>query len=169
MSQSGRFPPMRTLAVSLEGRDVRVACVASRFNHPVTSRLVEGCVARLERLGCRDVDVVWVPGAFEIPLASQTAAETERYDAVIAIGVVIRGETAHFDYVCRAVTDGVREASLVTRVPVIFCVLTTDTVEQALSRAATSGEPGPNKGAEAAENAVEMVQTLRALREGKGI
>jgi 6,7-dimethyl-8-ribityllumazine synthase len=159
---------MRTLAARLEGRDVRIACVASRFNEPVSLRLLEGCVARLEQLGCQDVDVVWVPGAFEIPLAARTAAETGRYDAVIALGAVIRGETEHFDYVCRAVTDGVREVGLSTRVPVLFCVLTTGTAELAFARAAQPGEPGMNKGEEAAEAAVEIVGTLRALREGKG-
>jgi 6,7-dimethyl-8-ribityllumazine synthase len=121
---------MRTLAARLEGRDVRIACVASRFNEPVSLRLLEGCVARLEQLGCQDVDVVWVPGAFEIPLAARTAAETGRYDAVIALGAVIRGV--------------------------------------AFARAAQPGEPGMNKGEEAAEAAVEIVGTLRALREGKG-
>ena len=133
---------MRTLAAPPDARDLRVACVVSRFNEPVSQRLLERCVARLEELGCRDVDVAWVPGAFELPLASRTAAETERYDAVIAIGAVIRGETAHFDYVSRAVTDGVREAGLATRLPVIFCVLTTDTAEQAFARAAARGEGG---------------------------
>ena len=147
---------------------MRVACVVSRFNHPVSARLLEGCVARLEELGSHDVDVVWVPGAFEIPLASRTAAESGRYDVVIALGAVIRGDTPHFDYVCRAVTDGVRAVTLEARLPVVFAVLTTDTAEQALARAAAKGEPGPNKGAEAADTAVEMVHALRAVREGKG-
>lgn len=158
---------MRTLAAGVDGRDVRVAVVASRFNHPISARLLEGCAERLEELGCRAVDVVWVPGAFEIPLASREAAETGRYDAVIALGAVVRGDTPHFEYVCRAVTDGVREVGLTTRVPVVFAVLTTDTPEQALDRAAREGEPGCNKGAEAAETAVEMAHALGAIRKGR--
>jgi 6,7-dimethyl-8-ribityllumazine synthase len=157
---------MRTLSVGLEGKDVRVAVVVSRFNHPVSARLLEGCVDRLEALGSREVDVVWVPGAFEIPLASRTAAETGRYDAVVTLGAVIRGGTPHFDYVCRGVTDGVRQVALETGVPVIFGVLTTDTVEQALERAAAPGESGSNKGVEAAEAAVEMANVVRAIRKG---
>jgi 6,7-dimethyl-8-ribityllumazine synthase len=157
---------MRTLSVGLEGQEVRVAVVVSRFNHPVTARLLEGCVGRLEHLGSREVDVIWVPGAFEIPLASRTAAETGRYDVVVALGAVIRGSTPHFDYVCRGVTDGVGNVALETRVPVIFGVLTTETVDQALARAASPGEPGSNKGAEAAEAAVEMANVIRAIRKG---
>ena len=157
---------MRTLEAGIDGRDIRVAVVASRFNHPVSTRLLDGCVARLEELGARDVDVVWVPGAFEIPLATRMAAEAGRYDAVVALGAVIRGETAHFDYVCRAVTDGVRDVTLATRVPILFGVLTTDTAEQALRRAAAPGEDGTNKGAEAAEGAIEMARLLRAIQKG---
>jgi 6,7-dimethyl-8-ribityllumazine synthase len=157
---------MRTLAVGLDGRDVRVAVVVSRFNHPVSTRLLEGCGSRLEELGCSEVDVVWVPGAFEIPLASRTAAETGRYGAVIALGAVVRGDTPHFEYVCRGVTDGVREATLATRIPIIFGVLTTDTVEQALERAARRDERGVNKGAAAAEAAIEMAHLLEAIRKG---
>jgi 6,7-dimethyl-8-ribityllumazine synthase len=157
---------MRTLNVGLDGRDVRVAVVVSRFNHPVSVRLLEGCVHRLEHLGSRVVDVVWVPGAFEILLASRAMAETGRYDAVVTLGAVIRGDTPHFDYVCRGVTDGVRQVTLETRLPVVFGVLTTDTVEQALDRAAAPGESGTNKGAEAAETAVEMANALRAIQKG---
>jgi 6,7-dimethyl-8-ribityllumazine synthase len=157
---------MRTLGVGLDGRDVRVAVVVSRFNHPVSARLLEGCVDRLEHLGSRVVDVVWVPGAFEIPLASRAMAETGRYDAVITLGAVIRGATPHFDYVCRGVTDGVRQVALETRLPVVFGVLTTNTVEEALDRAAAPGESGTNKGAEAAETAVEMTNALRAVHKG---
>jgi 6,7-dimethyl-8-ribityllumazine synthase len=157
---------MRTLNVGLDGRDVRVAVVVSRFNHLVSARLLEGCVGRLEQLGSRVVDVVWVPGAFEIPLASQAMAETGRYDAVVTLGAVIRGDTPHFDYVCRGVTDGVRQVALERRLPVVFGVLTTDTIEQALDRAAARGESGTNKGAEAAETAVEMTNALRAVQKG---
>jgi 6,7-dimethyl-8-ribityllumazine synthase len=157
---------VRTVSVELGGRGLRVAVVASRFNHLVSARLLEGCVTRLEQLGCPEVDVIWVPGAFEIPLACRTAAETGRYDAIVALGAVIRGDTPHFDYVCRGVTDGLRQVNLETRVPVVFGVLTTDTAEQALDRAAVSGEAGSNKGGEAAEVAIEIVQVLRSVRKG---
>ncbi len=144
-----------------------MAVVVSRFNHVVSARLLDGCLARLRELGCEDVDVIWVPGAFEIPLAMRTATETGRYDALVALGAVIRGQTSHFDYVCRGVTDGLREVSLRSGCPAAFGVLTTDTVEQALARAAAPGEPGYNKGAEAAEVALEMAGLLTTLRKGK--
>jgi 6,7-dimethyl-8-ribityllumazine synthase len=151
----------------LDGRGIRVGVVVSRFNHPLSRRLLEGCAARLEELGCESVDVMWVPGAFEIPLAARAAGESGRYDALVAVGVVIRGDTPHFDYVCRAVTDGCREVGLGLGLPVAFCVLTTETVEQALERAALPGEAGSNKGAEAAEVAIEMAQLLAALKKGE--
>jgi 6,7-dimethyl-8-ribityllumazine synthase len=150
----------------MDARELRMAVVVSRFNHPVSARLLEGCVARLEQLGCPEVDVVWVPGAFEIPLAAQTAAETGRYDAIVALGAVIRGDTPHFEYVCRAVTDGVLHVNLDTRVPVAFGVITVESVEQALDRAAIAGEEGSNKGAGAADVAIEMARGLQAVRKG---
>ena len=154
---------MTTIETQRTGNERRVAAVVSRFNHPVSSRLLDGCMARLAEQGCTDVDVLWVPGAFELPLAAQAAAETGRYDAIVVLGAVIRGGTPHFDYVCRAVTDGVRSVTLATRVPIAFGVLTTDTPEQALERAAPPGEPGANKGAEAADVALEMAGLLDAL------
>jgi 6,7-dimethyl-8-ribityllumazine synthase len=158
---------MRTLETSLDASGLRLAAVVSRFNHPVSCRLLEGCVRRLEELGGARLDVVWVPGAFEIPLAAREAARTGRYDAVVALGAVIRGGTPHFDYVCRGVTHGCQAASLETGVPVAFGVLTTDTPEQALERAAAPGESGSNNGAKAAEAAVEMARLLeRVAREG---
>lgn len=157
---------MRTLESTLDGAGLRVAVVASRFNHPLTRRLFEGCSERLSELGCTDVDACWVPGAFEIPVAAQAAAATGRYQAIVAIGVVIRGETPHFDYVCRGVTDGCQRVALDAGLPVAFCVLTTDTVEQALARAAKPGEEGVNKGAEAAEVAIEMARLLASAARG---
>jgi 6,7-dimethyl-8-ribityllumazine synthase len=154
---------MRTLEARLDGRGMRVAAVVARFNHLITLRLLEGCSARLAELGCEPLDVLWVPGAFEIPLAAQRAARTGRYDALVAIGCVVRGDTPHFDYVCQGVTDGVGRVALAENLPIAFCVLTTETVEQALDRAAKPGERGSNKGAEAAEVAVEMVSLARAL------
>jgi len=141
---------------------LRVAVVVSRFNHPISVRLLEACVDELERRGADggDVHVAWVPGAFELPLAASALTADGRYDAVVTLGVVIRGGTPHFDYVCRAVTDGVREVARDTGVPVAFGVLTCDDVNQALARA---GEGESNKGREAARAAVEMACLLRAL------
>jgi 6,7-dimethyl-8-ribityllumazine synthase len=139
-----------------------VAVVVARFNHLVSRRLLEGCVAELDRRGCGpgDVHVAWVPGAFEIPLAARRLAASGRYDAVVTLGAVIRGGTPHFDYVCRAVTDGVREVMRDTGVPVAFGVLTTDDASQALERA--GGAEG-HKGREAALAAIEMACLSRSL------
>ncbi len=157
---------MRTLEAKLKGEGIRLAVVVSRFNHPVTERLLEGCLARLRELSCEDVDVRWVPGAFELPLVVRTAVETGRYDAVVALGAVIRGETAHFDYVCNAVTTGLGRLSLEAGIPVAFGVLTTENAEQALKRASRPDEGGSNKGAEAADVALEMTGLLRVLKRG---
>ena len=154
---------MKQFATAEDTR-LRLAIVVSRFNHLVSVRLLEGATAELARRGVADDDVhvAWVPGAFELPQAARALADTRRYDAIIALGVVIRGGTPHFDYVCQGVTDGVREVMRDTGVPVAFGVLTTDDVEQALERA--GGEHG-NKGRDAAQVAVEMAQLLPALRE----
>jgi 6,7-dimethyl-8-ribityllumazine synthase len=157
---------MRTIETRLDARGLRIAAVVARFNHLITSRLLEGCSARLGELGGDSLDVLWVPGAFEIPLAAQNAARSGRYDGLVAIGTVIRGDTPHFEYVCQGVTEGVGRVSLAEKLPIAFCVLTTETVEQALERAAKPGEPGSNKGAEAAEVVVEMVNLARALERG---
>jgi 6,7-dimethyl-8-ribityllumazine synthase len=157
---------MRTIETRLDARGLRVAAVVSRFNHLITARLLDGCAARFAELGGDSLDVLWVPGAFEIPLAAQTAARTGRYDGLVAIGCVVRGDTPHFDYVCQGVTDGVGSVALAESLPIAFCVLTTETVEQALERAAKPGEPGSNKGAEAAEVVVEMANLARALQGG---
>jgi 6,7-dimethyl-8-ribityllumazine synthase len=136
--------------------------VASRFNEDVTRRLVDGALDALGRGGwpANRVDVVWVPGAFELGLALDRALATRRYRLGVALGAVIRGETAHFEYVARAAADGVREASVRFGVPVGFGVLTCDTEEQALARA--GGSEG-NKGAAAAESALEMARVLDAI------
>jgi len=147
----------------LDGSALRVAIVTARFNHLITRRLFEGAQARLAELGCNEVDEVWVPGAFELPLAAQALAESGRYDGIVAIGVVIRGDTAHFEYVCRSVTDGLGEVGLSAGLPIGFCIVTTENVEQALARACTPEESGPNKGAEAAEVVVEMSSLLRRV------
>lgn len=149
------------------GGPLRVAIVVSRFNHLVSVRLLEGATAELHRRGVAgdDIHVAWVPGAFEIPQAARALAATGRYRAVITLGVVIRGGTPHFDFVCDGVTDGVREVMRDTGVPVAFGVLTTDDVEQALERA--GGEHG-NKGCDAAQAALEMARLLPVLAEGPG-
>jgi 6,7-dimethyl-8-ribityllumazine synthase len=155
---------VRTYPADRDASELRFGIVVSRFNHIVSLRLLEGCTAELERRGCceADIHVAWVPGAFEIPQTARILALTERYDALVALGAVIRGGTPHFDYVCRAVTDGVREVIRDTGVPVAFGVLTTDDVEQALAR--TGGAQG-NKGEEAALAAIEMAR-LRAVLAG---
>ena len=140
----------------------RFAVVAGRFNGSVTESLLAACRDTLQRHGVPDdaIDVAWVPGSFEIPLIASKLAASARYAAVICLGCVIRGETAHFDHVAGQAASGVLQASLSTGVPVIFGILTTDTVEQALNRA---GLKGGNKGSDAALAAIEMVNLLNKL------
>jgi len=159
---------MNQIEVRVDGGGLRVGLVVARFNPEITERLRDGCCERLVELGCAQVDVLSVAGAFEIPLVAQRAARTGHYDALVAIAAVIRGDTAHFDYVCNAVTDGVGRVALDTAVPIAFCVLTTDDEAQALERAARPSEPGVNKGREAAEVAVEMARLLETLGGGRG-
>ena len=158
---------MRSLPISRNARGLRVAVVASRFNHLISVLLVEGCVDELTARGAEleDLTLAWVPGAFEIPQAARALADSGRYDAVVALGVVIRGGTPHFEYVCTAVTDGVREVIRDTGVPVAFGVLTTDDVEQAWARA---GGAHGNKGREAALAALEMARLRPCLEKGGG-
>lgn len=153
---------MKLYATSTDAEHLRFAVIASRFNHLISVRLLEGCTAELSRRGAADGDVhvAWVPGAFELPLAARTLAASGRYDAIIALGVVIRGGTPHFDYVCAGVTDGIQGVMRDTGVPVAFGVLTTDDVDQALERA--GGAVG-NKGEEAALVAIEMARLLPRL------
>ncbi|HXH67522.1 MAG TPA: 6,7-dimethyl-8-ribityllumazine synthase [Candidatus Limnocylindrales bacterium] len=147
----------------LSGAGFRFGIVVSRFNNFITERLLQGAVDALERSGAasKDVDVVHVPGSFELPLAAKKLAATGRYDALIAIGCVLRGETAHYDYVCLETSRGLQLAQMDTGVPVMFCVLTCDTLEQAIDRA---GLKGGNKGFEAGLGAIEMAQLSRKLR-----
>jgi len=153
---------MKTYGSSLDARGLRFAVVVARFNHLICEKLLEGCSAELARRGADldDVHVVWVPGAFEIPLAARALAASQRYDAIVALGAVIRGGTPHFDYVCRGVTDGVRDVMRDTSVPVAFGVLTCDDADQALARA---GGVDGNKGEEAALAAIEMARLLPRL------
>ena len=150
----------RTIEGSLDaGGDRRFAVVVSRFNDLVTERLLEGALDALKRHGAdlEEVTVAHCPGAVEIPLVAKKLAESGSYDAVICLGAVIRGATPHFEYVSSSVTSGTAQATLETGVPIIFGVITTDTVEQALERAGTKAG---NKGSEAAVAAIEMVNLL---------
>jgi 6,7-dimethyl-8-ribityllumazine synthase len=154
---------VRTYATGRSAAGLRFGIVVARFNHPISSALLEGCAAELEARGAAadDIHVSWVPGAFEIPFAARALAASGRYDAIVTLGAVIRGGTPHFEYVCRAVTDGVREAARYSGVPVLFGVLTTDDTEQALARA--GGLEG-NKGQECALAAIEMARLRISLR-----
>ena len=153
---------MKIYEGKLVSEGIRVGIVAARFNEFIVSKLLSGCEDGLLRHGVRseDIAVAWVPGAFEIPLAAQAMAKSGKYDAVITLGAVIRGATSHYDYVCAEVSKGVVNVSLTTGVPVLFGVLTTDTIEQAIERAGTKAG---NKGAECAQGAIEMVNLLRGM------
>ena len=146
----------------LTGRGLRFALVVGRFNEFISTRLLEGALDNLRRHETAedDIDVAWVPGAFEIPLVARRLAASGRYDAVVCLGAVIRGGTPHFDYVAAETTKGIAKASLDTGVPVVFGVLTTDSVEQAVERAGTKAG---NKGWAAATTALEMANLLREL------
>jgi 6,7-dimethyl-8-ribityllumazine synthase len=152
----------RTLEGDLNGAGLKIAIVVARFNGIVTGYLLEGAQEALRRHGVADgdVDVAWVPGSFEIPLVAKQCAATGRYDAVVCIGAVIRGETDHYDHVAGSVTSGIARVGLDTGVPTIFGVLTTDTVEQALNR---SGLKAGNNGYHAAVAAVEMATLLKKI------
>ncbi|MFC3884328.1 6,7-dimethyl-8-ribityllumazine synthase [Bacillus songklensis] len=147
----------------LVGTGLRVGIVVGRFNEFITSKLLGGALDALKRHGVEEenVDVAWVPGAFEIPLIAKKLAESKKYDAVITLGTVIRGATPHFDYVCNEVAKGVASQSLQTGVPIIFGVLTTENIEQAVERAGTKAG---NKGWEAAAAAIEMANLTREFQ-----
>ena len=154
---------MKIFEGKLVSEGTKVGIVCARFNEFIVSRLRSGCEDTLLRHGVQaeDITVAWVPGAFEIPLIASKMARCGRYDAVIALGAVIRGATSHYDYVCSEVAKGVASAALNSDVPVMFGVLTTDTLEQAIERAGTKAG---NKGAECAQSAIEMVNLIRALK-----
>ncbi|TJY44391.1 6,7-dimethyl-8-ribityllumazine synthase [Cohnella pontilimi] len=155
------------MAVVYEGnlvsKGLKYGIVVGRFNEFITSKLLGGAMDALKRHGAgdEDVDIAWVPGAFEIPLIAQKMAESGKYDAVITLGAVIRGSTPHFDYVCNEAAKGVAAIALKTGVPTIFGVLTTDSIEQAVERAGTKAG---NKGWDAASSAIEMANLTRALK-----
>ena len=152
----------RVITGKLNASGMKFGLIVSRFNGIVTERLKEGALDALCRHGAQeeDIDVVLVPGAFDIPLFTKKLAERGKYDALICLGAVIKGETPHYEYIASAMTQGIREVMLTYGLPVSFGVLTTETVEQAIDRA---GAKQGNKGVEAALSAIEMVSVLRAL------
>ncbi len=152
---------VRTFEGSLDGRGLRVGVVASRFNEATTRLLVEGALDGLLRCGVEEVDVAWVPGAFEIPLVAARLARSGRYDAVVCVGAVVRGQTPHFEYVAGHSAAGIARAALDSGVPVLYGVVTADDPQQAADRA--GGKAG-NRGRDAALAAVEMATLLRQLR-----
>ena len=152
-----------------DGTGRRIGVVVTRWNDAITRRLLRGATDTLEARGVAagDVDVVWVPGAFEVPLTARTMAATGRYDAVVCLGCVIRGDTAHFEYVAGPAADGIMRAQLDTGVPVIFGILTTEDRRQALVRSVVDGDvAGDNKGAEAVDTALVTVAALDRIRQG---
>ncbi len=154
---------MRVLEGKVVASGIKVGIVASRFNEFIVSKLVGGAQDALVRHGVNDDDITlaWVPGAFEIPLTAQKMAETGNYDAVICLGAVIKGATTHYDYVCAEVSKGVAAVGLKTEIPVMFGVLPTDTIEQAIERAGTKAG---NKGYDAACTAIEMVNLMQDMK-----
>ncbi len=150
------------LNAGLDGAGLRVAVVAARFNHVITKNLMEGAVATLTRYGVRDGDIAtaWVPGSFELPVVAKTLAASGRYDAVICLGAVIRGETGHYDMVCNQAASGIAAVGRETGIPTMFGVLTTENMEQAINR---SGGKVGNLGADCAVGAIECVRLLQAV------
>ena len=153
---------MKTYEGKLVSQDIKVGIVVARFNEFITSKLLGGAIDGLKRENVKedDIEVAWVPGAFEIPLIAKKMADSKKYDAVICLGAVIRGATSHYDYVCAEVSKGVAQVSLNAGIPVMFGVLTTDTIEQAVERAGTKAG---NKGFECAQGAIEMVNLINEL------
>jgi len=153
---------MKIYEGKLSADGIKVGIVAARFNEFITSKLLSGALDCLNRENVEesDIEVAWVPGAFEIPLIASRMAASGRYDAVICLGAVIRGNTSHYDYVCSEVSKGIAHVSLSSGIPVMFGVLTTDNIEQAIERAGTKAG---NKGAECAHGAIEMVNLMREM------
>jgi 6,7-dimethyl-8-ribityllumazine synthase len=162
-STGARIEGANVISGGLDATGMRIGIVVSRFNDIISTRLLEGAVDALRKrgVGAGDIDVVWVPGAFEIPIAAREIATHGGVDAVVCLGAVIRGDTAHFEYVAGEAAQGIASVHATTGIPATFGVLTVDTIEQATDRA--GGKHG-NKGAEAADTAVEMASLLRTLR-----
>lgn len=153
---------VKTIQGSLVAKGKRFGIIASRFNDFITNRLLEGCIDTLLRHGAKegDMDVVWVPGAFEITLLAQRMAKSKKYDAVICLGTVIRGATPHFDYIASETAKGIAHVSFATGVPAIFGIITADSIEQAIERAGTKEG---NKGRDAAVSAIEMANLVEEI------
>lgn len=153
---------MNVVEGKLVAKDSRIGIVAARFNEFIVSKLIGGAVDGLIRHDIKEdnITLAWVPGAFEIPIAAKKMARSGKYDAVICLGAVIRGATSHYDYVCAEVSKGIANVSLETEVPVMFGVLTTDTIEQAIERAGTKAG---NKGYDCALGALEMINLLKQI------
>lgn len=153
---------MKVMEGIYSGEGLKIGIIASRFNEFITSKLVSGAEDCLKRHGVSDDDmcVAWVPGAFEIPVIAKHMAASGKYDAIICLGAVIRGATSHYDYVCSEVSKGIAAVSLETGIPVLFGILTTDTIEQAIERAGTKAG---NKGTDCAMSALEMVNLLKNI------
>jgi len=153
---------MKTYEGKLVSKDIKVGIVAARFNEFITSKLLGGAIDALMRHDINEnaIEVAWVPGAFEIPLIASKMAKSGKYDAVICLGAVIRGSTTHYDYVCSEVSKGIANVSLNSNIPVMFGVLTTENIEQAIERA---GSKAGNKGYDCAVGAIEMVNLIREI------
>jgi len=153
---------MKKFEGKFNGKGVKIGIVAGRFNEFITSKLVGGAVDVLKRNDVNDenIDIAWVPGAFEIPLITKKMAESKKYDAIITLGAVIKGSTPHFDYVCAEVSKGVAQISLQTGLPIMFGVLTTNNIEEAIERAGTKAG---NKGSDVAFGALEMIDLIKNI------
>jgi len=153
---------MKTFEGKLVSKDIKIGIVAARFNEFITGKLLSGALDGLKRHEVSDesIDIAWVPGAFEIPLIASKMAKSGKYDAVICLGAVIRGSTSHYDYVCNEVSKGIASISLSSDIPVMFGVLTTENIEQAIERAGTKAG---NKGFDCAVGAIEMVNLIRVI------
>ncbi len=153
---------MNYIQGNLVAKEVKIGIVAGRFNEFITSKLLSGAQDALVRHGVKDdnIDVAWVPGAFEIPLIADKMAKSGKYDAVICLGAVIRGNTSHYDYVCSEVSKGIAHVSLESGIPVMFGVVTTENIEQAIERAGTKAG---NKGFDVAVGAIEMINLINNL------
>lgn len=154
---------MKTFEGKLIPKDIRIGIVAARFNEFITSKLLSGSLDGLKRHEVSEdsIDIAWVPGAFEIPLIASKMAKSGKYDAVICLGAVIRGSTTHYDYVCNEVAKGIAHVSLNSDIPVMFGVLTTENIEQAIERAGTKAG---NKGFDCAVGAIEMINLIRDMQ-----
>ena len=153
---------MKKFEGKFNGKGIKIGIVAGRFNEFITSKLVGGAVDVLKRNDINDenIDIAWVPGAFEIPLITKKMAESKKYDAIITLGAVIKGSTPHFDYVCAEVSKGVAQISLQTGLPIMFGVLTTNNIEEAIERAGTKAG---NKGSDVAFGALEMIDLIKNI------